>query len=122
MTPSVEDVIERLNEAQTEYEERSRLGAWCFMDGDSSLLKDTAALLDLLRWRDVSELPVLGVAVTIRTKEGLTIQGWWLDHYSPTDDRLFWYSGKQSIFEVESRPLTDVTHWLPIVPTGDSNE
>ncbi len=102
MTPSVEDVIERLQDclAQAPYGSHT--------DILTPAMRDAIELLDLLRWRDVSELPEENATVEVDTEHPDFDKRWY--DYLITQFR-------DGQFHVQSH--VTVYRWRP---AGDSNE
>ena len=118
MNPSVTSVIERLKEANEEYQERARLGAWCFMDGDSDLLADALVPLDNLRWRSVEdELPEKNDEILFTSPDfqgsGMYV---WMGHLNHEDHWIACETDGYNMpieVDVEYGP---VTFWMPKPP------
>ena len=99
-------------------------------DRDADLIMSEAIKyleqLDLMGWVPVSErLPELGDIVDLFV-DGERLTDYYLDHYSPTDHRLFWYpkdvEGRVLMGGDPTFALTDSDYWMPLPPLpGDSD-
>jgi len=67
----------------------------------------------ITEWISVKDqLPGLGEKVDAWI--GKRMVNVWLDHYSPIDERLFWYTGKSNLFHVDSIEFCGDEYWMPL--------
>ncbi len=95
MTPSVEDVTDRL-----------RRLCKTLRDESEDTVLDAIELLDLLRWRDVEKEPP--------EQDG--------EYLAILPGGVVWQRTWDSVRGWHVNSFNTPTHWLPMPPTGDSNE